>query len=570
MAWQYTPYTAPVFLSAVVGLAVAAFALAHRDRPGATPLAVFMLGAGVWSFAEGMNLAHADLAGKVFWTRVEIAVSGVVPLSFLALVLEYTGNEEWLRHPLAYVAGLEPVAMAAVTVGAPTLVRESVGLTLVDSYWVITETMGPAYFLHIVFLYSAIAVAGALLLRVILFAEGLYRAQSTALLVAMFLPLVGNVLYTFDLLPSGIDPTNIGFLFSGVIVAGTILRRQLLEVVPVAREIARDEILESMEDKVIVVDDRDNVADLNDAAVELLDCHEDAAIGRHIEELFPEIATLVDDGVEKRLQTELSLERNGARRYYDVRMTPLHRAHGVITGHLVSLRDVTEKRQQRQRLDVLNRLLRHNLRNDLNVIAGNAELVERDLEDGRLVDRVEEIERTAQDMSDRSDKIGRVARLLEDEADRWIDISATVAKEVADARDRYPEATFETDIQPELRAAAGQSVAVAVGELVANAVEHNDDAPVVTVTVAEVDGAVVVEVVDNGPGIHEQELEVLDQGKETALQHGSGVGLWVVNWIVGQFGGRLDFDTDGDGCTARFRLPTPNDVPAEPEPNPAD
>jgi PAS domain S-box-containing protein len=571
MVWQYTPYTAPVFLSAVVGLAVASFALAHRDRPGATPLAVFMLGAGVWSFAEGMNLAHADLVGKVFWTRVEIAVSGVVPLAFLALVLEYTGNEEWLRHPAAYVVALEPVVMAAVTFGAPELVRESTGLTLVGSYWIITEVMGPAYYLHLLFAYSAIAIAGALLLRVILLAEGLYRAQSTALLVAMFLPLIGNVLYTFGLLPAGIDPTNIGFLFSGVIVAGTILRRQLLEVVPVAREIARDEILESMEDRVIVLDDRDNVADLNAAAVELLDCHEDEAIGRHVEELFPEIGTLVDEGGDKRLQSELSLERNGVRRYYDVRVTPLHRARGVIAGHLVSLRDVTQKRQRRQRLDVLNRLLRHNLRNDLNVIAGNAELVERDLDDGRLAGRVQEIERTAQEMSTRSDKIGRVARLLDDEGDQWVDISTIVAEEVADARERHPEATFETDIRPDLRAAAGQSAAVAVGELVANAVEHNDaDEPTVSVTVSEVDGTVVVEVVDNGPGIHEQELEVLNQGKETALQHGSGVGLWVVNWIVGQFGGQLDFDTDGDGCTARLRLPMPSDSSGEPEPNPAD
>jgi PAS domain S-box-containing protein len=569
MAWQYTPYTAPVFLSAVVGLAVATFALAHRDRPGATPLAVFMLAAGVWSFAEGMNLAHAGLAGKVFWTRVEIAVSGIVPLAFLALVLEYTGNEEWLRHPLAYVVALEPVVMAAVTFGRPDLVRGSVGLTSVGSYRLIAETMGPAYFLHIVFAYSAIAVAGALLLRVILFADGLYRAQSTALLVAMFLPLVGNVFYTFDLLPSGIDPTNIGFLFSGVIVAGTILRRQLLEVVPVAREIARDEILESMEDKVIVLDDRDNVADLNAAAVELLDCHKDEAIGQHIDDLFPEVGSLVDDG-EKRLQAELSLERSGARRYYDVRVTPLHRARGVVTGHLVSLRDVTEKRQQRQRLDVLNRLLRHNLRNDLNVIAGNAELVELELDDGGLVDRLERIERTAHEMSTRSDKIGRVARLLDDEDGRWVDISGLVAQEVVDAREHFPAATFETDVQPDLRAAAGQSVGVAIGELVANAVQHNDGEAVVTVTVTEDDGAVLVEVADNGPGIHEQELEVLNQGKETALQHGSGVGLWVVNWIVGQFGGRLTFDTDDDGCTARLRLPTPDDAPAEPEPSPAD
>jgi PAS domain S-box-containing protein len=570
MVWQYTPYTAPVFLSAVVGLGVAAFALSHRDRPGATPLAVFMIGASAWSFAEGMNLAHADLAGKVFWTRVEIAVSGIAPLAFLTLVLEYTGYEEWLSHPAAYVVALEPVAVAVVTFGFPDLMRESVGLASAGTYWIIAETFGPAYYAHLIFSYLAVAVAAALLVRVVLFAEGLYRAQSTALLVAMFLPLVGNVLYTFDLLPSGIDPTNIGFLFSGVIVAATILRRQLLEVVPIAREVARDEILENMEDKVIVLDDRDNVADINPAAASLLDCHEDEAIGRSIEDMFPAIAAIVADTDDGHAKSELSLEDDSGHRYYDVRVTPLHRAGGAVTGHLVSLRDVTEKRQQRQRLDVLNRLLRHNLRNELNVIAGNAELVERGLDDGTLLDRVEQIERTAQEMSTRSDKIGRVARLLDDDADQWIDLSTTVAREVADARERFPAATIDAEIQPGLRAAAGQSVAVAIGELLNNAVQHNDGTPTVSVTTTSGDGVVTVEIVDDGPGIPDQELAVLDEGEETALQHGSGVGLWVVNWIVQQFGGRLAFDTQEDGCTVRMRLQTPSDPALDPEPTPAD
>ena len=568
MVWQYTPYTAPVFLSAVVGFGVAAFAMAHRDRPGATPLAVFMVGAGVWSFAEGMNLAHADLAGKVFWTQVEIAVSGVVPLAFLALVLEYTGHEEWLRHPLAYVVALEPLAMAVVTFGFPSLVRTAVGLRSTGSFRIINETFGPAYFAHLFFSYLAIAVAAALLLRVVLFAEGLYRAQSTALLGAMFLPLVGNAVYTMDLLV--IDPTNIAFLFSGIIVAGTILRRQLLEVVPVARQVARDEILENMEDKVVVLDERDNVADLNPAAADLLDCHEDEAIGRPIGDLFPEIASLIADASDERVQSELSLEDSSGHRYYDVRVTPLHRARGVITGRLVSLRDVTEKRQQRQRLDVLNRLLRHNLRNELNVIAGNAELVERQLDDNSLLDRVEQIERTAHEMSTRSDKIGRVARLLDDDDAQWIDLSGTAAREVADARRRFPSATIESDIQPDLRAAAGQSLAVALGELVTNAVEHNDGDPHVVVRVSGDGGVVTVEISDDGPGIPDQELDVLDQGKETALQHGSGVGLWVVNWIVQQFGGQLSFETDADGCTVRIRLQTPESASADPEPTPAD
>ncbi|WP_136717251.1 histidine kinase N-terminal 7TM domain-containing protein [Halorientalis salina] len=555
MAFQYTPYTAPVFLSAVVGLGVAGFALQNRDRPGAFPLAVFLVGAGLWSFAEGMNLAHADLAGKVFWTNVEIAITGLVPLSFLWLVLEYTGNEKWMTPWTLGVLLVEPILNGAIVWFRPTYVRTELGVTTVDGFRVITEAFGPWYFVHLIYSYLVILVAGAFLLRVILFAEGLYRAQATALLVAAFVPAVGNVLYTFDYLPAGIDPTNVGFLFTGIIIAATILRRQLLEIVPVAREVARDEVLENLEDQVIVTDENDRIADLNPAAVDLLDCTEDEAIGRPIGELLPEIAEILDAEGSGRTQSELSVENGGGVRYYDVRINPLHRAGGMVAGQLISLRDVTEQRQQRQRLDVLNRLLRHNLRNEMNVIAGNAELVERKLSDTELVDRIEQIEATASEITARSDKVGRVARMLDDAETVEMNLEDIVMAEVEQIRERYPAADITVDIPSKRRVVAGSSVTIAIHELLANAIEHNDGQPAVSVTSRASEQFTVLEISDNGPGIDDHELDVLDEGKETALQHGSGVGLWVVNWVVEQFGGRLVFENDGDGCTVTMKLP---------------
>jgi PAS domain S-box-containing protein len=570
MAWQYTPYTAPVFLSAVVGLGVAAFAWQHRDRPGATPLAVFMIAAGFWSFAEGMNLAHADLVGKIFWTRVEIAISGVVGIAWLALVLEYTGNDEWVTRRVFGALALEPLLVAGVLVWQPSLIRANLGMTTVDSMALITEDLAMGFYLHVVFVYLLILVGAGLLVKVVLFAEGLYRTQSTALLLAMFLPLVGNVMYLFDYLPAGLDPTNIGFLFTGFIITGTILRRQLLEIVPVAREVARDEILQNMDDRVFVLDDRDRVADLNPAAVELVDATKTEAIGSPISEVFPEIADILLDDDQERMQVELPIETDSGRRYFDVRVSPMYRARGMVAGRLVSLRDVTQQRQQRQRLDVLNRLLRHNLRNEMNVIAGNAELVERELSDPDLVDRVEQIEDTADEITTRSDKVGRVARLLEEEHRDAVDLSTMVREEVQNVRNRYPNASITVDVPDTLPVAAGASLAIAVNELVTNAVEHDPGEPSVRVSAHRVESGVEVSIADSGPGIHEQELTVLDEGKETALQHGSGVGLWVVNWIVQQFGGQLHFESGDTGSTVTIHLPPSDEELVTTDPVPAD
>ncbi len=556
MQLQYTPYTAPVFLSAVVGLGVGAFAFQHRERPGALPLAVFMIGASFWSFAEGMTLAAAGLETKFFWTRLETVFSCAIPMAWFALVLEYTGNDEWLTSRTVALLLVHPAVIVGTVAVRPELVWLSTSLAETAGFAVFEAVHGPILYVHVIYSYLLVLIGGGLLLRVILFAEGVYRTQATALLIAMFIPLAGNALYLFEYLPPGVDPTTVGFLLSGIIVAGTVLRGQLLEVVPVARNLARDEILENMEDRVIVLDDTQRIADINPRAAELLDRSEAAAIGERIETVLPDLATLVDEGADTHAQTEFSLETDEGVRYYNVRISPLYRARGVVAGTLISLRDVTDKRQQRQRLEVLNRLLRHNLRNEMNVVAGNAELVERQLADQNLSERLDLIAETATRITAQSDKVGQVSRTFDEDGTVTVALGELVTNKIRDARDRYPDAEIITDVPGDLDAGVDPAIDIALDELLANAVEHNDAAdPTVTVRVRDGDGFSILEVADDGPGIDPHELAVLEEGEETALKHGSGVGLWVVYWTVEQFGGRLEFENDGRGCTVTALLP---------------
>lgn len=556
MQIQYTPYAAPVFLSAIVGLGVGAFALQHRDRPGATSLAVFMIGASLWSFVEGMNLTAATLATKLLWTRVGFVLTCVIPLAWLALVLEYTGNDELLTLRVLALLLIEPVVIVGVVLLRPALLWTETSLIETAGFAAFSATHGVLFDVHVIYSYLLILLGGALLLRIILLAEGVYRIQATALLIAMFIPLVANALFVFQYLPPGVDPTTVGFLLSGLIVAGTILRGQLLELVPVARRLARDEILENMADRVIVLDDNQQVADINPAAAELFDRTEAAVIGAQLETVLPALADLLKECAETSVQTELALESDGGVRYYNVRISPLNRAHGVVAGVLISLRDVTSKRQQRQRLEVLNRLLRHNLRNEMNVVAGNAELVERQLADPNLRERLDLIAETATRITDQSDKVGQVSRTFDEDGTATVDLGETVTREVCDARNRYPSAAIAAEVPDDVDTETDPAITIALDELLTNAVEHSDtDEPTVTVRVREGDGFSAVEVADDGPGIDPHELSVLEEGEETALKHGSGVGLWVVSWTVEQFGGRLQFENGDRGCTVTAWLP---------------
>lgn len=103
-------------------------------------------------------------------------------------------------------------------------------------------------------------------------------------------------------------------------------------------------------------------------------------------------------------------------------------------------------------------------------------------------------------------------------------------------------------------------LAIVLNNLIENAIERNDaETPRVVVSVARSadDGEfIALRIRDNGPGIPAMEREVLEQGSETPLVHGSGLGLWLVYWSVTGLGGTVTFEaTEPRGSIVTVRLP---------------
>jgi signal transduction histidine kinase len=111
---------------------------------------------------------------------------------------------------------------------------------------------------------------------------------------------------------------------------------------------------------------------------------------------------------------------------------------------------------------------------------------------------------------------------------------------------------------------ASAELAAAFEELVENAIEHNDGpAPTAEITVEPGDEVVRVRVADDGPGIPETELEVLrDANAETPINHGQGLGLWLVYLTVQRSGGTIELtESTSDGSVVTIELPTADEEP---------
>jgi len=215
-------------------------------------------------------------------------------------------------------------------------------------------------------------------------------------------------------------------------------------------------------------------------------------------------------------------------------------------------------RHSNERLMVMNRVLRHNVRNDLNVVQGRAELIA-NRNTGVDARDAETIADVAQNLVAQSDKARTLESLMGAEDDRQtIDLRVVLERELAALGQRYPDVQLSVELPEQIPVEAAPSLDAAVANLLENAAKHNDATdPQVTVTVDQ--GATETELVvaDNGPGVPAHELKVLDQGSETKLEHTSGLGLWTTVWVVEHSDGEIEFEeNDPRGTIARMRLPS--------------
>lgn len=217
------------------------------------------------------------------------------------------------------------------------------------------------------------------------------------------------------------------------------------------------------------------------------------------------------------------------------------------------------QRQQReleavsQRNSVMNRVLRHNIKNAMNVIGGHARLLaEGERGSKRAIDdAVEEI----LSLSEAARQIDALDAAGDGEP---TDLVPIVAGCVSIARARYPTAAFAVEGPDAAWAEAGPIVRSAIGNLVENAVEHHDgpETPEVGIEVVDDSGWVAVRVADDGPGIPASILAVLSADREEATQHGEGLGLWLVRWVAEHYGGEVTFEAnEARGTVVSLRLP---------------
>lgn len=222
----------------------------------------------------------------------------------------------------------------------------------------------------------------------------------------------------------------------------------------------------------------------------------------------------------------------------------------------------TGREQRTHQLQILDRLLRHNLRNDMNVVLGQAETI---VAKGSptMAEHARQIIETSDGLLAQVEKERTLNDVLQEgQAPAPVSVNTAVQHAVARVRAEYPGATITLDCPDDVTALAIPHIETAIGELIENAVDHTDrESAAVAVTVTAEPSTARIEIADNGPGIPEIERRLLTDSQDIdPLNHSQGLGLWLVYWIVSHSEGTLAFaENDPRGSTVILELPRPDD-----------
>ena len=261
-------------------------------------------------------------------------------------------------------------------------------------------------------------------------------------------------------------------------------------------------------------------------------------------------------------EAELVNRRKSGERYrVKQKIVPIPNDYDEIAYFVAIEEDITDVQFVEEVLSVMDRVLRHNVRNSVTAIDGYADLLEGELDETEHRAAVQTIREHAQKLEQISNETRTIRELFRRRASQHSLSVGAIEGFIQTRREQHPtvEITLQMNVDPEVEIQNGSLLQLAIDEALENAIVHNEqDHPRIMVRVDQItsDSEIRIEIADNGSGIPDDQWNVITAGEETALAHSSGIGLWLIYWTVTAIGGTLERkDNEPTGTVLTFHVP---------------
>ena len=350
LAWYYPFYALAALTAAGILLTLSLYAWHRRSVTGATGFFAMMCVGWVWMLFAALELLVQDVSLKSFFNNIRYSGVACMPFAAMVAMLEFTGRGDWLRT--RWLLGLIIIPLLGLlmiwTNELHHLLWHDYVVRQVGQMLVPQRHYGWWFYVQTGYNQVMALLTLSLLIHAIATQRPPYRSQALLMLLGASSVFLADVLWLFHLVPGpGLYPFSLIFL--GLLMAWALFRYQLFDLVPVTHQA----LIQSMGDSLFVLDSRLRLVELNPAAQRLSGCTPAEAIGKPAAEvLAPQLLAHVQRATDQVVHVDLVCERHGGPQMYEAQITPLHTKRGLLAGHFIVLRDITERKQIEQALRI--------------------------------------------------------------------------------------------------------------------------------------------------------------------------------------------------------------------------
>lgn len=367
MNWVLDLIIIALFATAGVSAVLAVISWRRRSIPSAKMLAYLMIGVSIWSFFTALEYAQPTIALRTSIAPFQYFGSSFVPVLYLFFALDFTHNTGWLNRKSRILLLVIPALSVLLVftnnfhhLNWTNFTPNPIG----DSFLLVYE-YGIGFWIFITYLYACMMVAFIILARHTIVLKGIPRQQGMIILIGSLFPWAGNFLYITKIFPiAGVDIAPIAFAITGLVLIWAVLRFQLLDLIP----IARNTVIEKMSDGIIVLDANNNLVDINPMACKIINKSYKNIIGLPASEVFSGWEDYVANYAGKDEVTDEIILPDGSGRLIELRITRIKDEFARQEGVLIVLRDITRRRRMEYELEANARRLQRITDNMLDVI----------------------------------------------------------------------------------------------------------------------------------------------------------------------------------------------------------
>lgn len=582
-------------------LAVRVWRQSQIARPIAFSVVVMLTAAALWCVAYLVEIYTVDPVLKLAAYRAKFLWIAISPVAWFTFAVRYIGRDYWLTRRNLLLLGIIPL-ITTVLVWTnewhhAMWVRNT--LVPVNNIQVIVSDPAWWFWVHFAYSYVVFTTGAVLLARRFPDTKGTYRRQLGVLLLSVAFPYIAVLASIFGFGPLDLGP--IAFTITGIALGWGYLRYHLFDLVPIARDV----VIDSMTDGMMVLDTQQRIVDINPAAQRTFSQPVSQLLGKTLAELLGPIAE--DPALTEQYNAgdfssgELVLGKGEAERHLDIRVSALRDPQHRLNGRVVVFRDITEQKQAEQHILSQNETLvrtnhaltrarqkaeeadlmksqflatmSHELRTPLNAIIGYSEIQlmgmvgplsdeQRNYQERVLVNAEHLLELINGVLDITKIESGRVELVPKPfNVKQWLDETLQQNRVLAEEKGLYLDSSLDPKLPESINADAGRLKQIVIN-LVGNAIKFTEKGYVRVGVWPHQHNKWQIVVSDSGIGIpshaHDaifDEFWQVDGGSQR-MRNGSGLGLAIVRKLVLLMGGTIQVESEvGKGSTFIVTLP---------------